>query len=85
VLLFESYDVTVRLNRMILNGEELSDPLRPSPVGRKWGANIVLVDKNLLNATGNTLRIEARTDTGGTTGNRDDFILDNIVIEYKRL
>jgi hypothetical protein len=86
VLQFESTDVTVDANVMSINGRPLSAPLRKSTGFAdtvRWTANLVLIDKGVLKPTGNLLHVEARTDTGGTTGNRDDFILDNIVVFYK--
>jgi hypothetical protein len=86
VLEFESIDVTVEGNIMSVNGTALSAPLRKSTGfadTTRWTANIVLIDKGVLKPTGNVLHVEARNDAGGTTGNRDDFILDNIVVFYK--
>ena len=36
-----------------------------------------------LKATGNVLGVEARRADGGSDGDVDDFILDNVVIMYK--
>jgi hypothetical protein len=33
--------------------------------------------------SGNVLRVESRNDTGGVDGDIDEFILDNVVIQYK--
>ena len=86
VLEFESVDVTVAGNVMTLNGKSLSAPIRKSPgsgASAVWTANVVLVDKGILKPSGNILHVEARNANGGASGNRDDFILDNIVIFYK--
>jgi hypothetical protein len=36
-----------------------------------------------LKATGNVLHVESRTSSGGSAGDIDDFIIDNVVIVYK--
>ena len=33
----------------------------------------------------NVLRVEARNTSGGTGGDIDDFIIDNVVVQYKTL
>ncbi len=48
-----------------------------------WSANVLLIPINLLRETANTLRIESRNQDGGTDGNLDDFIVDNVVVFYK--
>lgn len=86
VLEFESVDVTVGGNVMMLNGKPLSAPIRKTPgsgANAVWTANVVLVDKGVLRQNGNILHVESRNANGGASGNRDDFILDNIVIFYK--
>jgi hypothetical protein len=88
ILEFASIDVTVGGNVMTVNGTPLSAPLRKSTGfadTTRWTANIVLIDRGVLRPTGNILHVEARDDAGNTTGNRDDFILDNIVLFYKTL
>jgi hypothetical protein len=86
VLEFESIDVTVGGNVMMLNGKRLSAPIRKTPgdgANAVWTANVVLVDKGVLRPMGNILHVESRNANGGANGNRDNFILDNIVIFYK--
>lgn len=83
VLMFESYDIDWGTSQMLINGTRLSAALRATPEGDmpKWIANTVLVDSGILQSRGNVLRIEALDENGGT-GDREDFILDNIVIMY---
>ena len=60
--------------------------LPASPARDAWNGNILLVERHhQLKATGNVLRVEARTSDGGSAGDVDDFILDNVVIMYKTL
>src|SRR5262245_15643969 len=83
-LLFQSRDVDHQRNVFRVNGVDVFGGLPASPARDAWNGNILLVERHhQLKATGNVLRIEARTSTGGSTGDVDDFILDNIVIMYK--
>ena len=38
-----------------------------------------------LRATGNVLHVESRNTSGGADGNIDDFMIDNVVIQYKTM
>lgn len=82
VLMFQSFEVNFRSNIMTINGNTIFGGI-PVSTGREWNGNVMLITPNRLQETGNTLHIEARNLNGGTGGNLDDFILDNIVVLYK--
>jgi hypothetical protein len=85
-LMFQSRDVDHQRNVLRVNGVDVFGGLPASPARDAWNGNIMLIERHhLLKATGNVLRVEARTATGGSTGNVDDFIIDNVVIIYKTL
>ncbi|MGH6831161.1 MAG: hypothetical protein ACREDG_08405, partial [Methylocella sp.] len=49
-----------------------------------WNGNILLVERRHgLRETGNILHVESRNSSGEIGGGIDDFIIDNVVIEYK--
>jgi hypothetical protein len=86
ILMFQSRDVDHQQNVFRVNGVDVFGGLPASPARNAWNGNIVLVERHhQLKATGNVLRVEARRSDGGSTGDVDDFILDNVVIMYKTL
>ena len=86
LLLFQSRDVTHSRNVLHVNGAPVSGGLPVSPSRDSWNGNVLLVEpQHRLRETGNVLRIEARNTGGGMTGDIDDFIIDNLVIQYKTL
>ena len=86
VLMFQSRDVDHQRNILRVNGVDVFGGLPASPARDEWNGNILLVERHhQLKATGNVLRVEARRADGSSTGDVDDFILDNVVIMYKTL
>ncbi len=86
ILMFQSRDVDHQQNIFRVNGVDMFGGLPASPARNAWNGSIVLVERHhQLKATGNVLRVEARRSDGSSTGDVDDFILDNVVIIYKTL
>ena len=86
ILMFQSRDVDHRQNIFRVNGVDVFGGLPASPARDAWNGNILLVERHHhLKTTGNVLRVEARRSDGSSTGDVDDFILDNVVIIYKTL
>ena len=84
VLLLQSRDVSHALNLLYINGEQVVGGLPVSPSRDTWNGNVLLVERHHgLRERGNVLRVEARNASGGTDGDIDDFIIDNVVIQYK--
>ena len=84
VLMFQSRDVDHQRNILRVNGVDVFGGLPASPARDEWNGNILLVERHhQLKTTGNVLSVEARRSDGGSTGDVDDFILDNVVIMYK--
>src|SRR4029453_8045173 len=86
VMIFQSRGGGHQRNILSVNGVDVFGGLPASPARDEWNGNILLVERHhQLKATGNVLRVEARSADGGSTGDVDDFILDNVVIMYKTL
>jgi hypothetical protein len=85
VLMFQSRDVDHQKNIFKVNGAQIPGGLPASPNRDTWNGNIMLVDPltSKLKATNNVLQVESRNASGGSSGDIDDFILDNMVIMYK--
>ncbi|AMY09140.1 hypothetical protein LuPra_02353 [Luteitalea pratensis] len=84
LLMFQSRDVDHQRNVFRVNGVDVFGGLPASPARDAWNGNILLIEPHhQLRATGNVLRVEARSSDGGSAGGIDDFILDNVVIMYK--
>lgn len=84
VLLFQSRDVSHAQNILHVNGIPLDGGLPVSPSRDTWNGNVLLVERSHgLKAAGNVLRVESRDASGGVGGDIDEFILDNVVIQYK--
>jgi hypothetical protein len=86
LLLFQSRDVDHRGNILQINSVDVFGGVPVSPARDAWNANILLIEpRHQLKATGNVLNVESRTSSGESTGDVDDFIIDNVVIAYKTL
>jgi hypothetical protein len=86
VLMFQSRDVDHPRNVLRVNGVDVFGGLPVSPARDAWNGNVLLVEPHhQLKARGNVLRVEARRPDGGSTGDVDDFIIDNVFIMYKTL
>ena len=86
ILLFQSRDVSHSRNILRINGTQVYGGLPVSPSRDTWNGNVLLVEPHhQLRATGNVLRVEARNTSGGTGDDIDDFIIDNLVVQYKTL
>jgi parallel beta-helix repeat protein len=86
ILLFQSRDVSHSRNILHINGTPVYGGLPVSPSRDSWNGNVLLVEpRHQLRATGNVLRVEARNTSGGTGGDIDDFLIDNLVVQYKTL
>ena len=83
-LTFQSRDVDHQRNVFQVNGVDVFGGLPASPGRETWNGNTLLIEPHhQLKATGNVLHVESRNLSGGSSGNLDDFILDNVVIVYK--
>ena len=81
---FQSRDVDHRRNVFRINGVDVFGGLPASPSRDSWNGNVLLVEPHhQLREVGNVLLVESRDENGGTTGDIDDFILDNVVLQYK--
>lgn len=83
-LLFQSRDVDHPKNKFQVNNEDIFGGLPVSPSKDTWNGNILLIESHHhLKPTNNVLHVESRNVSGGGGGDLDDFIIDNVVIEYK--
>jgi hypothetical protein len=82
VLMFQTRDVDNNKSRFRINGVDVKGGIPVSPSKDTWNGNIMLIARGVLGET-NHLVIEARDDAGGYSGDRDDFIIDNVVVFYK--
>ena len=86
LLLFQSRDVSHARHVFQVNGIQVFGGLPVSPSRDTWNGNVLLVERHHgLRETGNVLRVESRNTSGGADGDIDDFIIDNVVIQYKTL
>ena len=87
VLFFQTRDVDLATNAIQINGSDLFGGIPVSSTGDAespiWNGNVALVDAHRLHVSGNVLHLGARNSSGGTSGNVDDFLIDNVVILYK--
>ena len=81
VLMFQSLNVEFENNILTINGESVIGGIPVSGENELWNANILLIAANKLNPTNNILHIAAGKDEDGVV---DDFVIDNMVLFYKR-
>lgn len=82
VLTFQALGVDSLKNVFRINDKVVYGGL-PSSRSQGWAAQTLLVNPGTLRARGNVLRIEARTSGGQSSGDIDDFVIDNLVLFYK--
>lgn len=83
-LMFQSRDVDLPRNIFRINGVDIFGGLPVSPNRDTWNGNIMLIEsRHELKPTNNVLHVESRNASGGSNGDLDDFIIDNVVIVYK--
>lgn len=87
VILFQSRDVDHSKNVIQINPESAEQPaifggIPVSPSKATWNGNVMLVHAKVLLETNNILHIESRNSAGGSVGDLDDFIIDNLVVLY---
>lgn len=82
ILTFQSFGIDLRSNRLSINGTEIPFALSPS-VEREWNAHSVVLPAGLLKSQGNAVVLEARTRSGESEGNVDDFLVHNMSVMYK--
>ncbi len=84
VLMFQSLHVTHPNNVFQINGQVVSGAL-PTNVDdtEAWAGQVLLVNSNVLRPERNVLHVESLTDSGSSSGDIDDFVIDNVVLFYK--
>ena len=97
ILQFQSLGVSHPKNLLRINGTDIFGGLSTSVdigaagsagkaeftfIRQVWAAHSLLVHPNVLRDQ-NVLFIEARDFDGGTNGNLDNFIIDNVIVFYK--
>lgn len=90
VLMFQARDVdheknTFRINNQTVFGGLPKSPARENAKDSGWNSHVLLVSpvRHSLGDFSNRLMIVSRDSDGGINGNRDDFVVDNIVLFYK--
>jgi hypothetical protein len=84
LLMFQSRHVDHPRNILRINSVDVPGGLPISAVRDGWNANVVLVEpQHQLKSAGNVLHLESRTSSGESSGDIDDFVLDNVVLVYK--
>jgi IgA Peptidase M64 len=83
VLMFQALHVNSPANVFTINGQTLFGLPTTAEDKTAWSAQVVLVGPGTLRGRGNVLRVGARTDSGSSSGDVDDFAIDNVVLMYK--
>ncbi|MBL9137783.1 MAG: hypothetical protein JNK85_18075 [Verrucomicrobiales bacterium] len=83
VLMFQSRAVNSRRNVFSINEIPVFGGIPVSPGVDAWNANVMLINPDVLRPSGNVLHVESRSQGGGSGGDLDDFIIDNLVVMYK--
>jgi hypothetical protein len=84
VLMFQSLSIDHAENALEVNGSIVYGGLPVSRSNEDWTGNIMLIEPNVLRSTGNMLHVGSRNARGGLLGTIDEFVIDNVVVMYKR-
>jgi hypothetical protein len=94
VLVFSAFGVSARTNTIRINGVDLPGGIYQTPVINvddvgampMWHTETLLIPQDVLRATGNWLYLQSNSahpsSPGGGT-DRDDFIVDNVIVWFK--
>ena len=84
VLMFQSLHVSHPRNVFTINGRTVFGDLPTTTEDKEaWAAQVLLVTPNTLRGRDNVLHVDSRTDSGTSSGDIDDFVIDNLVLLYK--
>lgn len=84
VLMMQTQHVSVEANVFTVNGTTVFGNVPQTTEDKDaWAAQVLLVNPNVLRSSGNILHVEARTGSGSSSGDVDDFVIDNVVLMYK--
>lgn len=85
VLLFQANDVSNERNQLAINGHALAGDVPRTAGGAAWAGQVLLIRPGVLRPAGNILKIESRNSSGTTSGDIDDFVIDNVIVLYETL
>lgn len=84
VLMFQSLHVSNSRNVFEINAQTVFGDLPTNADDTEaWAGQVLLVSPGVLGPAGNVLHVESRSGSGGTSGDIDDFVIDNVVLLYK--
>lgn len=79
-LQFETKGVDYSHNKVYINDNEVGKLYAYG--GSDWHGSSICVMEYAVTAGVNTFKVEALNSSGGTSGNRDDFSIRNVVLMY---
>ena len=85
ILTFQARHVDHEQNILTVNGRTIHGGVPVTSGDESWAAQTLLIASGDLRPTDNVLHVESRTENGGTSGDLDDFVLDNVTVLYRVL
>lgn len=85
ILLFQASDVSHDRNLLTINGHAVAGDVPRTAGGAAWAGQLLLIPPGVLRPADNTLHIESRNSSGTTSGDIDDFVIDNVTVLYHRM
>lgn len=84
-LLFQARAVSSEFDVLSVNGNPVPGGVPYTSGEDGWAAQVMLISPDVLKPVRNVLRVESRDASGGTSGDIDDFIIDNAVVLYSTI
>ncbi len=85
ILLFQASHVSNDRNVLTVNGVAVAGDLPRTAGDEAWAGQVMLIRSGVLKPVNNILRIESRNSSGGTSGDIDDFVIDNVSVFYQTI
>jgi hypothetical protein len=67
---------------LTVNGVAVAGDIPRTAGDEAWAGQAMLIGAGVLKPVNNILKIEARNSSGGTGGDIDDFVIDNVSVFY---
>jgi hypothetical protein len=85
ILLFQARHVSVDRNVLTVNGVPVAGGIPRTAGDDAWAGQVMLIRTGVLRPVNNVLRVESHNSGGGTGGDVDDFVIDNISVFYRTI
>lgn len=82
ILTFQARDIDNERNILLINKQAIAGGISITARDKPWTSQTLLINSGVLKPKDNQLHIESRSGNGTTSGDLDDFVIDNVTVWY---